>query len=777
MKPRHYILFILPLLLGLLGAGLLQGRGKANSLPGLRYDFMPSTGQVRLLVILMNFSDTQPSVSGEEISDLYFSRGKLATGSMAEYYDEVSYGRLELSGEVLGWYTAQHEHDYYSDSKYGQAAQTYPRNQARLVEEAVKAAAAAGVNFSFYDNSGDGHVDGLVIIHQGPGGDTSGNRTDLWSSLGYLSDKGARPLEAGGITIDRFVIAQEVWKNKVAPIGFVGHEVGHLMGLPDLYDGDRSSAGIGRYGIMSAGMWSGDPRRPAHPTAFNKALLGWIEPELITRSGTITLGPSENIPQAVRINTEREGEYFLLENRAKMGYDENLPARGLFIWHVDETVLEQNRFECKGCCEHHARVALEQADGRNDLELGSNWGDSLDAFPGPGGSNKDFRGNTGTGPDKREGAHSLDYDCDLTGIGIKSIKLKDSQISARVELNDRATPFKTPDLRVLDLHWKELDGNGNGRPDPGEKLKLYVDFRNNGEKGKKLKAVAGASGLIFEKNSIDLGSVDRGLDLKGAGPLIVCIPEALGTRRVEFDFEIRTKRDLHMCNARAEVLIGTPEILILDDSRCLFLSKYYRSVLDRLHEPYIVYDVKSDGLPDADFLAEFKILIWLAGLQGQHQPFPDIARRELLEGYLDAHGKLFLVAPNLHPEAGAHQGFLSEYLHIRDVAARAGIGFVRGEMDDPISRGLSGALSSLYFPDLIPHAVLRPTADATSFFCDQRGDVIGLRYSSQSGSKLVVMSFPVEGLAPGLRKKLVERTLLYLRGQAIQAGGPTGKHQ
>ena len=68
-------------------------------------------------------------------------------------------------------------------------------------------------------------------------------------------------------------------------------------------------------------------------------------------------------------------EYFLAEARFRNGYDRHLPAEGLLLWHIDESVTDNSN-------ENHLKVALVQADGRRDLEVKRNDGDPDDSFPG-----------------------------------------------------------------------------------------------------------------------------------------------------------------------------------------------------------------------------------------------------------------------------------------------------------------------------------------------------------------------------------------------------------
>ena len=62
-----------------------------------------------------------------------------------------------------------------------------------------------------------------------------------------------------------------------ATIGVMVHELGHDIGLPDLYDTDDSSAGIGDWSVMASGSWSGillPGDSPAHFDPFAARYAG-----------------------------------------------------------------------------------------------------------------------------------------------------------------------------------------------------------------------------------------------------------------------------------------------------------------------------------------------------------------------------------------------------------------------------------------------------------------------------------------------------------------------
>jgi M6 family metalloprotease-like protein len=354
---------------------------------------VPSTGTATLPVILINFSDTLTTFSPAQFNDLLFGVGNK---SMRDYYLEVSYGKFMISagpGGIAGWYTAPKTHDYYGDDSSGRDA-----NVEELIVEAVKAADTAGFNFAPYDQNGDCYVDVVSIVHQGQGQENSETLGDIWSHFSsilpytYTTND---PCPAGGfISVSEYIIQPEGRPGWMTTIGVFAHEYGHALGLPDLYDYDYTSHGIGAWSLMASGVGnyttrSGDT--PAHLDAWSKYALGWVAPRQVT-------GPlvAESIEQAETVadvyqllsgSPSTGGEYFLVENRQKTGFDAALPGAGLLIWHIDES-QSPNANECNplttSCATipYHYKIALVQADNLWDLESNVDDGDDGDPYPG-----------------------------------------------------------------------------------------------------------------------------------------------------------------------------------------------------------------------------------------------------------------------------------------------------------------------------------------------------------------------------------------------------------
>jgi hypothetical protein len=123
----------------------------------------PSQGTKKTLLLLIKYPDLNSNYTVSNFNNLMNQVNYGGTGSMHDYYLDCSDNKLDLSVDVFGWYVASHNYLYYADKKNDD-------NVAReLVREAVDAAEAAGVDFSLYDNDGDGTVENIMIVHSGPG--------------------------------------------------------------------------------------------------------------------------------------------------------------------------------------------------------------------------------------------------------------------------------------------------------------------------------------------------------------------------------------------------------------------------------------------------------------------------------------------------------------------------------------------------------------------------------------------------------------------------------
>jgi immune inhibitor A len=360
--------------------------------------YAPSVVAFDLPVILGNFADNSHIFTANDFDTLMF--GPLSSGSMADYYDEVSYGQFQLDGTVYGPYTAAETQAWYMNGDNG-GGSDFPTNYAGFLHS-VLAAADPSIDFSQYDNDGpdglpnsgddDGVVDALMVIY--PDGTESTGDSDnfraaylsmAWHGAPVYTTDDART-GGGFIEIDRSGrVGAERGDGTVDQIQFIGiicHEFGHALGLPDLYDVDESSHGLGTWCLMSSSFGAchcaGGGARPVHLSAWCKAELGWVIPMVVNGTQAVSIPPVETNAVVYKLWDDgyQGSRYFLLENRTKTGFDADITGEGVLIWHCNDEIC------CDNSEDGFRLVDLEEADGLDQIDNKTSRMDAGDPFPG-----------------------------------------------------------------------------------------------------------------------------------------------------------------------------------------------------------------------------------------------------------------------------------------------------------------------------------------------------------------------------------------------------------
>ncbi|OGR42274.1 MAG: hypothetical protein A2X35_00795 [Elusimicrobia bacterium GWA2_61_42] len=340
----------------------LSGNKGANLLSGTRGAGLPSVGKPKMLVLLVEFDEypSKPADTAEAMAATIFgSSGQFPYESLSAYYRRSSYGKLNIEGNVLGWYKAGRRAD---------VAETWEGREA-VIKKALQN--YKGHDFSQYDNNGDGVIDYFAVIWTGPIGDWA---TFWWASAPKFADKS---FTVGGKSLNAYawqgIVAK--WDDPDASFktNILVHETGHSLGLPDYYDYKPAvgpAGGLGYFDMMDANRFDHN--------CFSKLMLGWIEPQVVSSAGTYTLRPASDSGDCVMLLPPGRaknpfGEFFLVENRRKYGNDTDnaLISGGLVVWHVDARLnTEGNNFLYNNSDTEHKLLKVMEADGLEELEKG-----------------------------------------------------------------------------------------------------------------------------------------------------------------------------------------------------------------------------------------------------------------------------------------------------------------------------------------------------------------------------------------------------------------------
>lgn len=349
------------------------------------------TGTFNYPVIVGTFLNTRDdtTLSLSEFEDRLFQSGYTGgghTGSLRDYYYEVSGHRVVMQGDVIGYADADSAVDYYRNTGTNPGLGKHREWIVEVIEEVD-----AAVDFSQYDSDSDGFVDVLILAHNMRGYECNvgSDFKGFWSHRSYLPDPYYTTND--GVKIADYVMQPlKGCDGLMNGIGVFAHEMGHAFGLPDLYDWDDEgsggdSRGLGYWALMSNGNWN-RPESPAHMCLWSKLELGWIDSLLVITDADYE---ALEIPElnthrfAIKIHTPQMNplEYFLIGNRQSVGFDKFLPGNGLLIYHINDQVTTQNLNPLD------KRWVLEQADGLFHLEQDpssgqGNLGDAGDPWPG-----------------------------------------------------------------------------------------------------------------------------------------------------------------------------------------------------------------------------------------------------------------------------------------------------------------------------------------------------------------------------------------------------------
>jgi PKD domain/Gametolysin peptidase M11 len=239
-----------------------------------------ASGTKRVLIMLVNFqNDTSQPYTLTQAQNTVFG----ASGSVAAYYTEVSFGITGITGGVAGWYTLPMNKPTTCD--IGQ-----------ITSLANSAATAAGFPPSNYDFP-------VYVFPHIPCG---------WAGLAGVGGGGA-------------------WINQALSVYVTTHEIGHNYGVLHAHSLDCGTVAIGPTCSRSE---YGDPfdvmgGSLRHMNAYFKYSLGWLTGSSVATQSlgtmTYTLSPLESSSgtRAVQLTTTA-GRTYWLEFRQGIGFDAGL---------------------------------------------------------------------------------------------------------------------------------------------------------------------------------------------------------------------------------------------------------------------------------------------------------------------------------------------------------------------------------------------------------------------------------------------------------------------
>lgn len=697
---------------------------------------------VKILVILVDFSDhlyTGQSFAATpfQIDSILFS-DKNPTGSLTDYYLENSYGNFVVTGLVTDWLHMPSSYSTYEGGVSGLG----PSGR-QLAHDAVMAAHAWGINFAEFDKNGDGELDGLVIIHAGVGAETGAY--GIWSHKWELPSE----LFLDGVRIFDYTMNPEEQPGSISPIGVICHEFGHFLKLPDLYDvtdSENTSVGLGNWAVMATGSYNGNSQRPAHFCAWSKDQMGFLSLiDVNFNQDSVAIPAIEFTPIAYRlINSVSRPQYWIVENKQKIGSDIFLPASGLLIYHIDPTAPTQNG---SNSTPYQYRVGIEQADGKQDLEFTqNNNGDGGDPFPGNT-VNREFH-------DQSIPNNALNVLDTKTKIGIWDITNSDSIMYADFDIEWSRPYIVTDSIMFSDA---SPGGNGDGNLDPGETIQVFFTARNLMRLGYKAKATLTTANpdVTFTANDVEFTSFFDDTPVNNdAAAITFTISNSAESVLDSFFLTISCDstvggmpgNDNNFSRTFGfEIAVGTPKVLIVDDDRGADYEQVIIDVLRTRRMPYKIWNKKVQNSPTSTELKKYPIVFWHTGADAAN--VISAADITAMKDFMDnGYSLFFSSATGLKDMHNLDSAFLADYFKANFYDISISISAARGVPGSEL-----GDLSRYTVPPTLdfpfPRPAMRVASGGEGFLTYKNNQLEPSAGISYRGThKSVILSFPVEAI-------------------------------
>lgn len=335
-----------------------QYRARRISIGTAATSYFPHTGSPKALVILVEFSDTLFSVSepsvvfdeylnyeGSSLPD-HSNYERRNHGSVRQYFNDMSNGAFTPQFDVYGPVRMEKPSAYYGEGT---------DNMTRIKEMIVAACDSIdkNVDFTEYDQDGDGFVDLVYVIYAGYSQSVGGNSVDcIWPKSGTL---GSVSNTFDGMKINRFGINNELnyypgreFNNypeitkRINGIGLFCHEFSHTLGFPDLYcELEVDNQELEYWDLMDGGEYVDNGYTPAPYSPWEKEVAGWTTIDEITEAKQITLADG----QAVRIKSDTSDEYIILLNMQNNGWAKAMLGHGMLVYRIDYPYDSVNLFD------------------------------------------------------------------------------------------------------------------------------------------------------------------------------------------------------------------------------------------------------------------------------------------------------------------------------------------------------------------------------------------------------------------------------------------------
>ncbi|MCC6548435.1 MAG: M6 family metalloprotease domain-containing protein [Ignavibacteriaceae bacterium] len=712
------------------------------------------------LTLLGKYSDYNPIYSTQSLQNQIFD-GPTATGTgtVTDYYREVSYNQMHFTGSCRGWYGVPGTMASYVGDNNGLGVQGGPKFVLDVIQSSDNEINYADY-IQYYDSQGNPRIGFIAVIHTGA--DAAAGANNIWSHRWTFTvanngqpytTNDIDPVSGRAVVIDGDYAIQPELKGSnnsngaIIDIGVFAHEFGHIFGLPDLYDTDNSSAGLGNWCLMAGGSYGGDGGSaylPVHMSAWCKKEMGWVTVNnvsgLMMNQELVSTTENPNIIRIWRGGQTTGAEYFLVENRQKTGFDSRLYSPGLLIYHIDETRSNNTN-------DNRRLVDLEQADGLRQLNTTAGRGDAGDPFPGAT-NNRRF--------DQITNPKSDAYTSGPTYVSVRNIRSSGSKMIADYDVGT------IPYIKIKGITLTETVQQ-DGRVEQGEIGNLNITITNI----EPVNAQNCQVQITVDDPGIDILSATASGSVNALSDQTITITSALNVKP-EFVSKMLTIKYViqspgNTVSDSIRIAVGKPAVLFVSRSEFPAHSAYYDTAFE-----YSAIHAELDFTKSPQFFSDRDVIIYSTG--SQKDSLFTASEIDSLTHFLQDGGRLLLTGQNI---AEYLKTSFPDFLY-----GQIGARWVKN--NGQLARNVYGIASDILGVNF-PHIRFNGTDGAgnerlTDVLADSNGFTIAFSYKNttvegaggwkrnpDTGSKIILLGFGFESInnnESAMSRNQIMRTLL-----------------
>ena len=313
--------------------------------------------------------------------------------------------------------------------------------------------------------------------------------------------------------------------------------------------------------------------------------------------------------------------------------------------------------------------------------------------------------------------------------------------------------FTRPDL-TLDDAYTILDdeGNGDGRPDSGETVDWVMTLSNEPTwqpaEQVWVRASCQDASITFLQDSSAFGDIGPGQGSdNSAQPFRFSVAADAEAHWTAFSFHINDGSGLYTTTDSLEMLIGRPQVLVVDDDGGNDCQEGLLSDLDDLSVVYDHWDVAADAKVGLEELTRYQAVLWMTGTESENTLTSE--DQTSLTDFLNGGGHLFLSGENIGDEIG-DSSFFSDVImvaHLSDTVSNLPPN-VEGVDGDVITDSALLFLWGSFGPVASPSGIepLGNAVEILTYQSDPLEQAAAVRYQSPQGYRVVYFGFGYEGI-------------------------------